>query len=192
MLQYLGDLSARVRQLPPHQLAAGAFIGFGASYAALQPHPGGRKKFAPRPSSRQASAARDAARPSVPAAPAPAPATSRGPGTSSPGDAAAGLHFDDCVDCAQLIADKITERVSLARSKIAGGEEHEKAVGVLWGISVGKRSIFEERQTSQAEYDASCEALLSGGGVGSTGRDMRQLKTVPQPSPCSTAQRCAR
>jgi len=68
--------------------------------------------------------------------------------------------------------------VSLARSKIAGGEEHEKAVGVLWGISVGKRSIFEERQTSQAEYDASCEALLSGGGVGSTGRDMRQLKTA--------------
>ena len=79
---------------------------------------------------------------------------------------------------AELIAEKIEERVALARSKHAAGEEFDKAVTVLWGISVGKKNIFEEHDTSRAEFDASCEALLNGGGVGSRGADLGVLRAV--------------
>ena len=91
------------------------------------------------------------------------------------------MHYTDCVECAQQIADKIEERVALARSKQASGEEYDKAVTVLWGISLGKKTIFEEHDTTQAEFDASCDALLNGGGVGSRGADLDALRSVRFP-----------
>ena len=59
-------------------------------------------------------------------APAPAPAGAAGAPAAAPAAAAptpeaqqklAGLHFEDCLECANLIADKIEERVAVARKK---------------------------------------------------------------------------
>ena len=57
---------------------------------------------------------------------APAPAAAAGAPAAAPAAAAptpeaqqklAGLHFEDCLECANLIADKIEERVAVARKK---------------------------------------------------------------------------
>ena len=57
---------------------------------------------------------------------APAPAAAGAPAAAAAAAAAptpeaqqklAGLHFEDCLECANLIADKIEERVAVARKK---------------------------------------------------------------------------
>ena len=54
-------------------------------------------------------------------APAPAGAAAAAPAAAAPTPEAqqklAGLHFEDCLECANLIADKIEERVAVARKK---------------------------------------------------------------------------
>ena len=54
-------------------------------------------------------------------APAPAPAGAPAAAAAAPTPEAqqklAGLHFEDCLECANLIADKIEERVAVARKK---------------------------------------------------------------------------
>lgn len=154
------DLVASTLRMPRSQLAAMA--GFAGAYVALQ-------AVGPWLTETLAGANARPAEQTSPAAPAGGEKNSRG---------LAGLHYTDCVECAEMIADKIEERVALARSKHAGGEEYDKAVSVLWGISVGKKTIFEDHDTSQAEFDASCEALLNGGGVGSRGADLGKLRAV--------------
>ncbi len=161
------DLIASTLRIPRSQVAAMA--GFAGAYLALQavgPFLSDAVGRASRPAPRQ---------PAANSAPATAPAT---PPAEKDTQELAGLHYTDCVECAQLIADKIEERVALARSKRAGGEEYDKAVTVLWGISVGKKTIFEEHDTTQAEFDASCDALLNGSGVGSRGADLGALRAV--------------
>ena len=162
----------RVRRMPPYQISCGIAVGFGATWLALRSDmsallqaPAGAKTRVGQVGKVVASAAPPATPPSTPT-PSPAEKT------------AAGLHFEDVVECAQQVAAKINERVALARSKVAAGEEYEKSVGVLWNISVGKKGIFEDHETSQAEFDASCAALLAGGGVGGRGRDMAPLRDV--------------
>ena len=160
-----------IGEIPRSQ--AYTFAGFTAAYLALQyvdvhAANGGEVAAAPAPApARRATAA---------PAPAPAPAPAAATPAANETQELAGLHFTDCVECATLIADKIEERVALARSKQAGGEEYDKAVMVLWGISVGKKTIFEEHETTQAEFDASCAALLGGGGVGSRGANLGELR----------------
>lgn len=162
------DLIASTLRIPRSQLAAMA--GFAGAYVTLQtvgPWLTGANASAKR---EQSSAKREQS--------SAAPAKALGEKTTQE---LAGLHYTDCVECAHLIADKIEERVALARSKHASGEEYDKAVSVLWGISVGKKTIFEEHDTSQAEFDASCGALLNGGGVGSRGADLGKLRAVRLP-----------
>jgi hypothetical protein len=52
--------------------------------------------------------------------------------------AARWIPTQDAIECASQVAAKIEERVSLAKDKVQAGEDYEKAVGVLWGISVGE------------------------------------------------------
>ena len=153
-----------VRRMPPYQIACGIAVGFGATWLALRSDVSALLRAPAGATARVGQVGKVVAS----ATPTPSPAEKT----------AAGLHFEDVVECAQQIAAKINERVALARSKVAAGEEYEKSVGVLWNISVGKKGIFEDHETSQAEFDASCAALLAGGGVGGRGRDMAPLRDV--------------
>jgi hypothetical protein len=47
-------------------------------------------------------------------------------------------------------------------------------------IAEWKPTIFEEHETTQAEFDASCGALLGGGGVGGRGANLAQLRQALQ------------
>ena len=163
------DLIASSLRIPRSQVAAMA--GFAGAYIALQ-------AVGPWLTAAVEGASRPVGRKPAGAAPAPVPAPAPKPSAEKETQELAGLHDRDCGEGAQLIADKIEERVALARSKRAGGEEYDKAVTVLWGISVGKKTIFEEHDTTQAEFDASCDALLNGGGVGSRGADLGVLRAV--------------
>ena len=167
-------IAAPLQRIPRSQLAA--FAGFAGAYIALQ-SVGPWLAGAAGAAASQARAARAAAPAAPAAAPEPAAAPAKVASENAPQELA-GLHYTDCVECAELIAEKIEERVALARSKHAAGEEFDKAVTVLWGISVGKKTIFEEHDTTQAEFDASCQALLNGGGVGSRGANLATLRTV--------------
>lgn len=184
-------IAAPLQRIPRSQLAA--FAGFAGAYIALQ-SVGPWLAGAAGAAASQARAARAAAPAAPAAAPEPAAAPAKVASENAPQELA-GLHYTDCVECAELIAEKIEERVALARSKHAAGEEFDKAVTVLWGISVGKKNIFEEHDTTQAEFDASCEALLNGGGVGSRGADLGALRAVRSPlasalCPCYAAPCC--
>ena len=61
----------------------------------------------------------DSAAPAPAAAGAPAPAAAAAAAAPTPEaqQKLAGLHFEDCLECANLIADKIEERVAVARKK---------------------------------------------------------------------------
>ena len=77
---------------------AATALGFAVSYLGLKYLSSGESS-APAPAAAGAPAA---------AAAAPTPETQQ---------KLAGLHFEDCLECANLIADKIEERVAVARKK---------------------------------------------------------------------------
>ena len=79
---------------------AATALGFAVSYLGLKYLSSGESS-APAPAGAAAAA-------TAPAAAAPTPETQQ---------KLAGLHFEDCLECANLIADKIEERVAVARKK---------------------------------------------------------------------------
>ena len=79
---------------------AATALGFAVSYLGLKYLSSGESS-APAPAAAGAPAA-------APAAAAPTPEAQQ---------KLAGLHFEDCLECANLIADKIEERVAVARKK---------------------------------------------------------------------------
>ena len=79
---------------------AATALGFAVSYLGLKYLSSGESS-APAPAGAAAAA-------TAPAAAAPTPEAQQ---------KLAGLHFEDCLECANLIADKIEERVAVARKK---------------------------------------------------------------------------
>ena len=79
---------------------AATALGFAISYLGLKYLSSGESS-APAPAGAAAAA-------TAPAAAAPTPEAQQ---------KLAGLHFEDCLECANLIADKIEERVAVARKK---------------------------------------------------------------------------